>query len=208
MANQNPIRYRGYYYDTESGLYYLNSRYYDPVTGRFVNADGYVSTGQDITGFNMFAYCGNNPVMYKDDSGESFSAAIGFGILLVGMLLTLSASDSDTIQNQGSSTDSVQIAAGRGKEFTPRKDPRKGSENRQKSGDRERNVAHPDGEEHSRVAKGSNGFVKKAVAGVSIAALSIAVVYLVANDVTGVGAADDAMIPVFSKAIWDLAQIF
>ena len=50
VANRNPIRYRGYYYDTESGLYYLNSRYYDPVTGRFVNADGYVSTGQDITG--------------------------------------------------------------------------------------------------------------------------------------------------------------
>ena len=72
VANQNPIRYRGYYYDTESGLYYLNSRYYDPVTGRFVNADGYVSTGQDITGLNMFAYCGNNPVNRADSSGESW----------------------------------------------------------------------------------------------------------------------------------------
>ena len=72
VANRNPIRYRGYYYDTESGLYYLNSRYYDPVTGRFVNADGYVSTGQDITGFNMFAYCGNNPVNRADSSGESW----------------------------------------------------------------------------------------------------------------------------------------
>ena len=69
IANQNPIRYRGYYYDTESGLYYLNSRYYDPVTGRFINADGYVSTGQDISGFNMFAYCNNNPVNMLDPNG-------------------------------------------------------------------------------------------------------------------------------------------
>ena len=69
VANQNPIRYRGYYYDTESGLYYLNSRYYDPVTGRFVNADGYVSTGQNVTDFNMFAYCKNNPANMSDPSG-------------------------------------------------------------------------------------------------------------------------------------------
>jgi len=60
----NPLRYRGYYCDTETGLYYLNSRYYDPVTCRFINADGYVSTGQGLSGNNMFSYCGNNPVMY------------------------------------------------------------------------------------------------------------------------------------------------
>ena len=65
----NPFRYRGYYYDAETGLYYLNSRYYDPEVGRFINADGYVSTGQDILGNNMFAYCGNNPVNRADPSG-------------------------------------------------------------------------------------------------------------------------------------------
>ena len=48
IANINPIRYRGYYYDVETGFYYLNSRYYDPVIGRFINADSYVSTGQGI----------------------------------------------------------------------------------------------------------------------------------------------------------------
>ena len=42
LGVNNPFRYRGYYYDTESGLYYLNSRYYDPVTGRFINADSYL----------------------------------------------------------------------------------------------------------------------------------------------------------------------
>ena len=69
IGNLNPLRYRGYYYDSETGLYYLRSRYYDPVVCRFVNADGYVSTGQDITGYNMFAYCGNNPVMGYDPTG-------------------------------------------------------------------------------------------------------------------------------------------
>ena len=65
----NPIRYRGYYYDTETGFYYLQSRYYDPEIGRFINADGYVSTGQGILSYNMFAYCLNDPIRFADDSG-------------------------------------------------------------------------------------------------------------------------------------------
>ena len=65
----NPFRYRGYCYDTETGFYYLNSRYYDPVTQRFVNGDGYASTGQGILGYNMFAYCLNNPIYFSDYSG-------------------------------------------------------------------------------------------------------------------------------------------
>ena len=67
---QNPLRYRGYYYDRETGFYYLNSRYYDPEIGRFLNADGYVSTGQDILGNNMFAYCNNNPIKMVDPNGK------------------------------------------------------------------------------------------------------------------------------------------
>ena len=67
---QNPFRYRGYYYDSESGLYYLQSRYYDPVTCRFVSADGYISTGRGLLGYNMFAYCNNNPVMNNDSYGD------------------------------------------------------------------------------------------------------------------------------------------
>ncbi len=69
MAEINPIRYRGYYFDQETGLYYLQSRYYDPEVGRFINADGYASTGQGILGCNMFAYCGNNASNYKDSRG-------------------------------------------------------------------------------------------------------------------------------------------
>ena len=71
IANINPFRYRGYYYDTETSLYYLQSRYYDPEVGRFINADAFAST--DISGVlstNMFAYCENNPVMKQDPTGE------------------------------------------------------------------------------------------------------------------------------------------
>ena len=71
-ANVNPLRYRGYYYDNESGFYYLQSRYYDPSIGRFINADTYVSTGQGFVGYNMFAYCGNNPVLFSDPKGIFF----------------------------------------------------------------------------------------------------------------------------------------
>ena len=71
LANVNPLRYRGYYYDSETGFYYLQSRYYDPAIGRFINADSYAST--DMVGLlstNMFSYCENNPVMRVDPTGK------------------------------------------------------------------------------------------------------------------------------------------
>jgi len=71
IAHINPIRYRGYYYDAEAGLYYLNSRYYDPEVGRFISADGVISgLGGSIQGYNMFSYCMNNPVNMSDSTGN------------------------------------------------------------------------------------------------------------------------------------------
>ena len=70
MADRNPLRYRGYYYDSETGFYYLQSRYYDPATRRFINADDYASTGQGLLGTNMFAYCRNSPVIRIDLHGK------------------------------------------------------------------------------------------------------------------------------------------
>ena len=69
LAEINPLRYRGYYYDNETGFYYLQSRYYDPANRRFINADLLASTGQGFTGTNMFAYCVNNPVVLGDYEG-------------------------------------------------------------------------------------------------------------------------------------------
>ena len=80
MAEANPIRYRGYYYDTETGFYYVSSRYYDPEVGRWINADSLLSQGS-VLGNNMFAYCLNNPVNMADTTGELpfflVTAAIG-----------------------------------------------------------------------------------------------------------------------------------
>ena len=78
LAEVNPLRYRGYYYDNETGFYYLQSRYYDPANRRFINADVYASTGQGFVGTNMFAYCVNNPVFLTDEDGN-FAIAIGIG---------------------------------------------------------------------------------------------------------------------------------
>ena len=69
IVYRNPIRYRGYVYDNETGFYYLQSRYYDPANHRFINADSYASTGQGIAGTNMFSYCRNNPVKRCDSLG-------------------------------------------------------------------------------------------------------------------------------------------
>ena len=66
----NPFRYRGYYYDIETGLYYLQSRYYNPQWGRFLNVDKYISTGTGLLGYNMYAYCSNNPVNKIDVTGS------------------------------------------------------------------------------------------------------------------------------------------
>ena len=65
IAQINPIRYRGYYYDAETKLYYLKSRYYDPELGRFMIIDDISYLDSDtINGLNLYAYCGNNPVWY------------------------------------------------------------------------------------------------------------------------------------------------
>lgn len=72
LGKDNPYRYKGYYYDTEIGLYYLLNRYYDPEIGRFISADVYISTGQGLTGNNMFIYCGNNPVSRIDTTGTEW----------------------------------------------------------------------------------------------------------------------------------------
>ena len=92
VGTLNPFRYRGYCYDTETGLYYLNSRYYDPTTQRFLNGDGEISgVGNSIQGYNLFSYCNNNPANDRDDDGQlSWLAkiAIGAAAIAVGVGVT------------------------------------------------------------------------------------------------------------------------
>ena len=73
VASDNPIRYRSYYYDTETSLYYLKTRYYDPEIGRFMTIDDISYLDPDtINGLNLYAYCGNNPVMRVDENGNAW----------------------------------------------------------------------------------------------------------------------------------------
>ncbi|WP_368292719.1 kelch repeat-containing protein [Dehalobacter sp. TBBPA1] len=66
----NPFTYAGYQYDDESGLYYLNSRYYDPVTARFLSEDTYYGDPNDPLSLNLYTYCHNEPIMYSDPTGH------------------------------------------------------------------------------------------------------------------------------------------
>ena len=80
ITETNPIRYRGYYYDTETRLYYVNSRYYDPAVKRMLNADDdslSTATPQGLTDKNYFAYCDNNPVVRVDSNGEFWNYVVG-----------------------------------------------------------------------------------------------------------------------------------
>ena len=71
LGKANPLRYRGYIYDEETRLYYLQSRYYDPQIGRFINADdtAYLGANGDFISYNLFTYCHNNPVNMADNGG-------------------------------------------------------------------------------------------------------------------------------------------
>ncbi|MBQ8183746.1 MAG: RHS repeat-associated core domain-containing protein, partial [Clostridia bacterium] len=75
LGNVNPIRYRGYYYDTETGFYYLQSRYYCPKIGRFLNADVQLNGQEGLTGYNLFQYCGSNPIIRSDKSGTKYTSS-------------------------------------------------------------------------------------------------------------------------------------
>ena len=71
IGQKNPLRYRGYYYDAETGFYYLQSRYYDAEICRFLNADNVITgTGEKVQGYNLYVYCFNNPVNMSDSEGN------------------------------------------------------------------------------------------------------------------------------------------
>ena len=83
IGHLNRIRYRGYYYDVETGFYYVSSRYYDPEVGRFLNADDtdILEVQSDLYDKNLYAYCDNNPVMRKDTTGEVWDTALDIAFI-------------------------------------------------------------------------------------------------------------------------------
>ena len=111
IGHINPLRYRGYYYDRETRLYYLQSRYYDFANCRFINADTFATT--DANGFlsaNMFAYCENNPIMRTDETGEFPLAAVIAG----GLAGAAVSAGSYLATNPNATTKGLLLAAGVG----------------------------------------------------------------------------------------------
>ena len=95
IGQKNPFRCRGYYYDTESGLYYTASRYYDPEAGRFLSPDALdtlTASPSSLTDKNLYAYCDNNPVMRQDSSGEFWSLIKGVVCAAVNVTTTVISS--------------------------------------------------------------------------------------------------------------------
>ena len=101
LGKVQPIRYRGYVYDEETGLYYLRSRYYNPNLGRFVNADRVFDANASVTTYNQYAYCDNCPVIYLDSEGRGLftSLVIGFvvGALVSGIIEAAKGGDVEDI---------------------------------------------------------------------------------------------------------------
>ena len=110
LGADNPFRYRGYYYDTETGLYYLTTRYYDPEVCRFISADVYMSTGQGVLGGNMWAYCLNNPVNMIDVNGELASwSQIFTGIAIAAAIVAVVAV---TVMTVGAAAPALALVSG------------------------------------------------------------------------------------------------
>ena len=85
-------------------MYYLQSRYYDAKICRFINADGYVSTGQGLTGYNMFAYCGNNPVNRVDPTGEVWWVVAAVAVVIVACTVVLTSCTSSKNSSFGAAS--------------------------------------------------------------------------------------------------------
>ena len=222
IGNLNPFRYRGYYLDTETGLYYLMSRYYDPVTHRFVNADGYFQSGSDILDTNMFTYCRNNSIAYQDGTGCCAKAwAAGYqgpcpGQGLPGCMDNMpqfkSKNKSNTstidpnvppdhpnyIPPKKGSNEKVKNPNGQGKGW-PAKDGGVWIPTPNMHGGEGWTVQYPGGK-HEHAYPG--GHVRKAtkesnpIGGTVLLLLGVAgTIYFVGNDVTGILIADDFCIP-------------
>ena len=102
IAELNPIRYRSYYYDSETEWYYLNTRYYSPELCRFINGDSMIDNRGAITQ-NLFHYCSNNPVINFDPSGNLFGAIVVAGLVIAGVALLLSGCTSSSQSSNSSS---------------------------------------------------------------------------------------------------------
>ena len=227
LGNLNPFRYRGYVYDTETGLYYLQTRYYDPEVGRFINADGYLSTGQGILGKNMYSYCGNNPVNMVDEAGSdpvpiwakqivagtateaeyakalsvNASAWTGSAGYTVRMAVSLAHEHQAHLMAGAAAHQKKGTTNKANKQKHEAGQARKQRDNNGEKGDARR---QPNPNKRRRPSSEINiGVGERIVCGLIVVGATVGVIYLVANDATIIGVADDAAIAPLLPIIWD-----
>ena len=204
IAEINPIRYRGYVYDEETGYYYLSSRYYDPELCRFISADGFVSTGQGVLGYNMFAYCCNNPVIFADDTGTAAH-----------LVIQVAVNDGGTGYSNSEDSKEAELvllmAEHRKKGTTnpanknkhQRGQARKQADNGGEKGDARRKP-NPNKRRTSDISVGNvEQVLEKATGCVVVVGCAVFLAYLIANDATVVGIADDVAIVPTVNIMWD-----
>ncbi len=194
IAGLNPFRYRCYCYDEETAFYYLKSRYYDPWVGRFINADR-LFNNENLLGNNLYVYCFDNSVVYTDSDGTCpyNGTAADFKRLEQGL------PSLECTCNEIKETSKIKP------NMRPNPNKRKGSENRQPSGARERNVGHPNAEEHSRVPKGNRG--KRFEAFIGLTVITLVMAAIVIDDISVVGTSDNVALIPASAIWWDYAQM-
>ena len=204
LGEFNPFRYRGYYYDTESGLYYLNSRYYDSEIGRFLNADRVISgSGKSIHGLNLFIYCLSNPVNLIDNTGylpQALFDAATAGLSIAKAAIEKSASSHDVNRRPNSGEPGSTWEAPNGDKRTygpdgrpqhdydhddhgfPDKHPH--DENGGHNHDWDWSKTPPRGDPYA--------FNWEPVIGVALVAVCVVgIIIVAADDATGIGVADD-----------------
>lgn len=222
LGSLNPFRYRGYVYDVETGFYYVSSRYYDAEIGRFVNADNAISgTGESVQGYNLYSYCFNNPVNMSDPNGNwpKWVSNIGNAVktvvsTVINKVKSAAASVKTTILNAAKGNSNSLPTKGEPGSSQTLKNPDGTPKQKRWYGpdgkaERDRDYNHQGGVPFPHDHTWNNGkrgkdhlapsplyeFSVKPVVGLALAsACTISIFAVVADDLTGIGVADNFLI--------------
>ena len=212
LAGINPITYRSYYTDYELGenVYYLNSRYYLPSLGRFLCADNVVlGTGESVYGYNLFAYCFNNPVNYNDETGnwpkwvEKAASWVNNNIIQPVKKFFSDDSPSNVVSYSEHQKKGTTNPSNRNKH-------EKGQTRKQRDQNGEKKNQKPGWVPNPNKRRNQNfeiepEIIENVICGAILVGATVAVVYIIANDITGVGVADDATLAALIPIMYDTA---
>ena len=196
IANINPLRYRSYYYDTETNLYYLNTRYYAPDMCRFLNADGYIQTGQGVLDKNMFAYCENSPVTRLDSNGDFW---LDVKDIISNATTNLKQSVANILSNKDRIAQSEHHKKGTVNEHNRNKH-EKGQSRKQRDNNGEKGDVRRKPNPNKRRSQNIEPMVilEKVICSAVVIVSIVAIAYLVLNDTTIIGVLDDSLIGVLT----------